>query len=67
MLSFFDYFYANLNMYLVLMISVFLSAYIFVIVLEHYFKITLKNPVGKIPKMKNPVGRIPKMKNPMRK
>lgn len=68
MLSFFDYFYANFDMYQILMVSAFVIAYIFVLILEKYFNITLKNPMGKVDiGSKDPVGKIPCINNPVGK
>ena len=67
MMSISEYFLANLGTNIAYTILALIIAFIFVIVLEKYFNITLKNPVNvKFPN-NNPVGRIPKIKNPMRK
>lgn len=68
MLSFLDYFYVNLDMYLVLTLSAFVIAYIFVLIMEKYFHVVLKNPLGKVDiGTKNPVGKIPVINDPVGK
>lgn len=62
-----EYFWANLGNNLALAGAALIIAIIFVIVLEKYFNITLKNSGTYRFSNKNPVGRIPKIKNPMRK
>jgi len=67
MMSISEYFWVNLGTNITYTITALIIAIIFVLVLEKYFNITLKNPVNvKFPN-NNPVGRIPKIKNPMRK
>ncbi len=65
-----EYFSANLGTNIALSITALVIAIIFVIVLEKYFNITLKelnteldicDPVGKLPDIKDPVGKWGKL------
>lgn len=66
-MNFEQYFWANLGTNIAYTIAAIIIAIIFVLVLERYFNITLKNPVNVKFDIKDPVGRIPRLKNPMRK
>ena len=76
-MNFIEYFWTNLGSNVAFTITALIIAIIFVILMEKYFNITLKNPaefhfsqknpVGRVPIIKNPVGKVPIIKNPMRK
>jgi len=67
MLSITEYFWANIGTNLVLTGIALIIAIIFVIIMERYFNISLKNPINLKFEIKDPVGKIPEMKDPMRK
>ena len=61
-----DYFWANIGTSIILTIFAFLVAILFVLVLERYFNVTLKDPKIKFD-IKDPVGKVPKMNDPVGK
>ncbi len=61
-----EYFNANLGTNIALTIIALVIAIIFVIVLEKYFNITLKDPKIKL-NIKDPVGKVPRMNDPVGK
>jgi len=67
MMSLIEYFWTNLGTNIILTILAFVIALIFVLTMERYFNITIKNPINVKINNRNPVGKIPRMKNPMRR
>ncbi len=67
MMNISEYFWSNIGTNLVLTGTALIIAIIFVIVLERYFNITLKNPVNLDFSIRDPVGKIPGMKDPVGK
>jgi len=67
MMNITEYFFANLETNIVFSIVALIIAIIFVVIMERYFNITLKNPGNFNCNIKPPITRLPRMKNPMRK
>lgn len=67
MINISEYFWSNIGTNLVLTATALVIAIIFVLILERYFNITLKNPVSPEFDIKDPVGKILEMKNPVGK
>lgn len=67
MMTLTEFFWANLGNNIVFTLVALILAYIFVISMEKYFHVTIKNPINIKFSNKNPVGKIPRMKNPMRR
>lgn len=66
MMSITEYFLANIGTSIVLTIIAFFLAVLFVLILERYFNVTLKDPKIKFD-IKDPVGKVPKIKDPVGK